>query len=690
MRKRSRSTVIRSGLLLMLLSMLLVGPSGALALFQQIGDSPSPAAGHAQVVAQGVSFLPNGDVAWRIVEDTAEPLDVAVPEERALGFTVALDQGILINDYTYGTQARLAAGEAAFVGSGVSQQRVSLNGNNVAYLRIALVSADQAREAGGDTLIYAGDNFSAPDGRRDLDLVRDVLQDGEETLVGAGEAPSLIYVVSGSVRVDDGNDIFTLNAGESATVDGEMLVEGQSDDATFIAGIIGPDVPAPPRFTGTVTLDIRACPADVTREQLEANAANGSDAGFRTCEAVEDPASTGMRINLNMPDDERLRLSDAELTDEPGVVVWGGLVFGDYVLGRVQAFPEGYGDYVVTDGNLGLVTRGNFTLSRDNPDVYRVIYLLAEQVETGSITVDYYVCSVATFDEFDPAACGPFSGGMNTEVIINDAPSQNLGDAEQLSDASFEWSDLPVATDENPQGPNQGFYLLVFEQDDAAPSPRVVVDGAERIEAAGGYAVRLTPEQPNATVSYYLVNVLGETQGNIYIVGMTCPSSEASIPECDMNGAAQLPSVVITTDGGGVIDQSSAVTSGDAYVWTDLELGFIYTVSSGSITPPEGYTIRTIVHYQSGESASEHSVSLTEDSPLADFIVYLDPIGDEPPPVDTDGDGLSDDDETLNYGTDPENVDTDGDCFGDGTEVVNDTSPLDPADFPEGDCDVAP
>ncbi|MEZ4496046.1 MAG: hypothetical protein R2845_04535 [Thermomicrobiales bacterium] len=67
-----------------LLSAALVGPTGAFALLQQIGNDASPASGHAGIVAQGVSFLPDGNAAWRIVQDTAEPLDVAVPETRAL------------------------------------------------------------------------------------------------------------------------------------------------------------------------------------------------------------------------------------------------------------------------------------------------------------------------------------------------------------------------------------------------------------------------------------------------------------------------------------------------------------------------------------------------------------------------------------------------------------------------------
>jgi hypothetical protein len=48
------------------------------------------------------------------------------------------------------------------------------------------------------------------------------------------------------------------------------------------------------------------------------------------------------------------------------------------------------------------------------------------------------------------------------------------------------------------------------------------------------------------------------------------------------------------------------------------------------------------------------------------------------PNQDSDGDGLSDIDETLITGTDPNNKDSDGDGLGDGVEVVNRMNPLDP------------
>jgi hypothetical protein len=57
-------------------------------------------------------------------------------------------------------------------------------------------------------------------------------------------------------------------------------------------------------------------------------------------------------------------------------------------------------------------------------------------------------------------------------------------------------------------------------------------------------------------------------------------------------------------------------------------------------------------------------------------------VGTDPLNADTDGDGLSDGEEVLLIGTDPLNADTDGDGLSDGDEVNSGTDPLDPLDPP--------
>ncbi|MCB9681248.1 MAG: FG-GAP repeat protein [Alphaproteobacteria bacterium] len=60
------------------------------------------------------------------------------------------------------------------------------------------------------------------------------------------------------------------------------------------------------------------------------------------------------------------------------------------------------------------------------------------------------------------------------------------------------------------------------------------------------------------------------------------------------------------------------------------------------------------------------------------------------PPVDTDGDGLTDADETGVYGTDPNDPDTDGDGADDGEEVDRGSDPTDPGDTIFGVEDLLP
>lgn len=669
---------------LLLLSMLAIGPRGALALIQQIGDSPSPATGHGEVIAQGVSTLPEAGASWRVVETSAGSLDAGEPANYGLGFTVASEAGVLINDYTSGLQSRLAVGEAAFTPSGAYQQHASLSGSDVSYLRIGLGGGDDSANG----LLYESDSFDAPDGRRDIDLVRDVLGEGESTTVNAGSAPSLVYVLAGEVVIDDGNDTVTVRAGDGMTVNGELSIESQSGQSIVLVAVIGNDVPAPPRISGTVTLDIRACPADVTKEQLQESADAGSNEAFQPCTGLADPARAGLEIDLNSPDDNPFPLRAADLTDEDGVVTWNSLPFGDYSLGDIAAYPDGYNDFVMSDGNLNLGDHGDFTLSRDTPDVYRVIYLLQAPSATGSIEISYRTCRVASFDDFDPSACRTYVGEMPTQIFVNGSDTPLTAADGEPVDAPYtiRWTDLPVATSEEPQATDPGSYQLGFTLENTE-TIQIVVDGATFDEETGNYRVDLTPSAPDAVVTFYAVN-LDTSLGRIYVAGVICPDPASAIEECT-TGSPQLPAVSVTTGSGERFDQSAAVDADPSWLWEDLPFEDTYTISTGDIVAPEGFQIRTIYSVDTGEMGDSLTVSNTYEAPTSNILVILDPIPEEEPatPVDTDSDGLSDDDEAI-YGTDPSNPDSDTDCFSDGNEVSAGTDPLDAGSFPDGDCDI--
>src|SRR4051794_26629424 len=194
-RLRSRSLF---GALLVLI-VLLAGSSGALALLQTSVTGRSPAQGHAQVIADGVAGMPADQIAWRVVVDNAENLTTAQPLSRPLGFALADQDAIVINDITLGTQNRLAPGEAGFTPDNQSQQRASLSDSSVPYYGISLVPAANANQSSDAKLVFGGDGFAAPSGNRDIDLVRDVIIKDDQSKIADSGFPVLILATKGSI-----------------------------------------------------------------------------------------------------------------------------------------------------------------------------------------------------------------------------------------------------------------------------------------------------------------------------------------------------------------------------------------------------------------------------------------------------------------------------------------------------------
>ncbi len=161
--------------------------------------------GHAQVIAQGVDLMPRVPVAWRMPESQAAPTDEAEFFPRTLGFTIGVDDPILVTDDDSDALTLLHEGEASFHPEGASERRSSTTNATVEYVNIELIVADAVdspESVGSSRLTFTGEDFRVPRGYRDLQLMRDVLAPAEEGAIsGSGDAPSLLYVSGGALQV---------------------------------------------------------------------------------------------------------------------------------------------------------------------------------------------------------------------------------------------------------------------------------------------------------------------------------------------------------------------------------------------------------------------------------------------------------------------------------------------------------
>jgi hypothetical protein len=721
----------RFATLITLLALLVAGPVGVNALLQRYDDRSSPATGHAQVVAQGVSELPGGEVAWRLVESRAQVVEDAELATRDLGFVIATAGTIVVNRATQQdlpqnqdpskytavgaeNQTRIALGEAAFVEAGRTEQRASLSGVPIPYYELSLVPSSRASDPGDGALLYASDAFAAPTGLRDLDLVRDILNVRESTTIDAGEAPTLIHVTAGSVIVQVGADFVALEGGQSMTVAGVAIIQANDLGAEILAAVVGAEAPPMPRFFGTVEVTIRVCPQGVTATKLRNASASGDAAPFQQCTPLEDATDSGLRLSLRGPDSFISSISRARQSETAGdaVYTWYNLKLGEYALPDLGQYPEGgYLSRIVTDGDLGIVEGDTFAITRDDPDVVRVYYLLQEE-ETGTISITYHVCDVVAIEEFDPYACDPFQYGVTTG--ISSATMGTLGNSAgvEVSPGVIVWSDLDVADDESPGSGDAGYYLIDFAIDDDPYSAdtRVFVDGANFLPTSGVYEVGLTPDDPHRSVDYYLVNAGNPRIGSASITGYVCPSETSSISQCITGPSFAVLDATLVASGGSPLGLGSAGRSGNTYTWSRLPVPMDVRLDGAAVSLPAGYAFVGVYESYSGSSGTSATGSLSAGSPTADFIVLavaggssgssdsdgdgltdaqeVDIYGTSPNAFDTDGDGLSDGAEVITYGTDPLAPDTDGDCYSDGLEVGSGANPLSSTSVPAGACDV--
>lgn len=605
-----------------LAALLALFPFVTLALFQLGPDAPSPASGHAQVIANGVSAMPAQTLAWRIVRDTAEPQDQSVSEERALGFVLADQQAILIDDQSFNMRTRLGAGEASFVAAGAWQQRSSLAELPAQYYRIALVPIEQAQNAGGDELVFAGDSFTAPGGDQfDFDLVRDVVRPNESSSIPEGNGPTVILVTDGmvDVSVDEAAPI-RLEPGEAANFLGDVTIRGVGlEPAAYVAAVIGPEVPPPPTPpTGSITINVLGCPPGQTA--AGAVAAGFSQDAVGNCLPVALAEAPLLILAGNQP------LPPDQPNPDQGTYTWNFLLYSPFPVADFE-IPEEFDSYLLVNPS-GIIKASEDSgvtptvadpdvlwVSAEQPDAVATLFLFDEDDAGGSISLAPFTCPDGmTEDNFESAQCEASTGLFQIELTeIATGTTHTAADAQMTPGNPFyTWTDLAP-----------GDYRITVP---AMPAGRTVftVPGLTPDPATGSFIVNLTEETPDA--QYNLFFLQGESDddtdtGSISISVLNCPPG---MTRETLATAACLPAsgfdLNIYPPTGGALGLNRANVQGNVVTWSNLPYG-VYGVEE-VILPPgfsDGYAPGATT---SSLSDRVYVASITESSPDATITIY--------------------------------------------------------------------
>ncbi|MGH2613937.1 MAG: hypothetical protein ACRDJC_01755 [Thermomicrobiales bacterium] len=608
----------------------------------QATDVPSPAQGHASVVAQGVAEMPAEDLAWRVTLASDVPVSDR-PARATPGFLLVAEGSLLLSETDATGQTRLASGEAAFLPPAEGFQEALMGAGLGSYYRIDIVPATEVNDAASDAMVFVGQPFVSPQGSRDIDLVRDVLADGETVnlALDTQAAPVLFLVTAGTVElVPAGNETaapVALPAGQGAALGGDVIVTATGGaGATLVTATIGPDVNAPLAQAAAPTATPLPQPATLAVQAFSCPPAYaGTDYATDCVEPVADVtfdlfSATGA--------------SGQGTTGGDGTVTFVELVPDTYsVTGGV---PGEFAQQVVACADAAgplpaEVSAAGATLTLGSGDAATCQwFVIPEDLQgegAGTVSVLAFLCPGTPIDPAVDCAPTDASGAAIT------------GPATSPSDTA--------------EGVPFGTYAL---QTDGIAVP----DGYQLSEVRGsdgaadtGWVFTVDESNPDAVLAVIYVPA-GQSEGDADedTDGLT-DAQEAELgtdpanPDTDADGLFDGPELAVgtdptlyDTDGDGFGDNQEAVSGSDP-------------LDPGSV--PEG---------DPGIDTDGDLLSDTEEEEL----------GTNAATADSDGDGLSDFAEVgfepgSATGTNPLVFDSDGDGVGDGAEVANGTDPTDPA-----------
>jgi hypothetical protein len=473
----------------------------------------SLAGDHSEVIAQGIDTLPGSSMAWRVVQDTAEPRGEAGFEERALGFVIATDGEILLTDEATGARAVLAPGEAAFTSEGMLQSREGTGETSTSYLRVGLVDAAEAGNGNGDQVLYAGNGFAAPSGEHEIELIGVKLGANESTQLST-TSNSLVYVTEGSVTA--GSE--TLSAGSATTIAGPIQLQAAQEGARVYVATIGSQVeggslsgggpvattvPEGDASSSRIVVLSALCPVGVTAE--EAQSTENGDPCFGG-EAVTD-------MTVQVINTETGEATEMPIDPTNASVAFQGLAAGNYNV--IFATGEGLGETVGTCGgqdqsaDLPAVSVTGSSVNLDLPAdreylcVTRTVQLDDSLPTGGLLSATFFTCPAGmTAETIDPTQCTLITEGFDFGFQVDAGTELHLADA-LLADGTFVWGDLPIAPDAN-SGPS--YSPIAYAYPDGYGAFGISTDGGPVLaQHAGGFGI--TQDHQSFVLAVYFFTI---------------------------------------------------------------------------------------------------------------------------------------------------------------------------------------
>jgi hypothetical protein len=476
-------------------------------------NAPSVAGDHAEVIAQGVAPFSSSELAWRLVEDTAEPLGEAAFEERALGFAVATEGALLLTEDPTGARTRLAPGEAAFTAEGAVQARESLEDTGSSYLRIGLVDVAEADNGNGDEVLFSGSAFTGPEGEYEVELVGVKLDEDESTSVKS-DYPMLVVATEGDVSIGDA----VLTEGTATVIETQADLLAEDGAARVLVALVGSPVPAGAEITadddatpvagdsdgaaGRIVVLTELCPVEVTYEQAQ-DLTNGDPCvGGGPVEEMQvqiTNTETGESFNDGVDPANSTAYFDGLPAGNYDVLFATGASRGETLGvcgGQDRSADLQPVTFIANEVNLELPA------NREYLCVTRTLQLGDEDavITEGVVEATFYACPDGmTFETLDSSQCEVvtegFDFGFQGDV---DHVDLHLADA-TLAEGTFLWTGLTIYPDLTS---SVSYSPIVFFFPPGYDAYGISTDGGEiLLPHAGGYGI--TDQHQSFTLAVY-------------------------------------------------------------------------------------------------------------------------------------------------------------------------------------------